>query len=194
MWRTSSSHNKLPSNIHRRTYIAQTWPRGLLGHGQTTLSPGLRAFQKPFPIANWCRHTNQCDYTVNMLRPCHQNPALSAFKSMEGSFSFDATPMAPPETEVLVHLKPVQRKSWSFHASNGWYIGPSLKHYRCIRTIMEGTGGEQLTGTFCFKHHAMPVPTITSTDRIVAAACIFTDAISGIQEAPPNKMQAIISL
>jgi hypothetical protein len=59
---------------------------------------------------------------------------------------------------------------------------------------MEGTGGEQLTDTFWFKHHAMPVPTITSTDRIVATTHLLTDAITSIQDAPPNKMQAILTL
>ena len=45
------------------------------------------------------------------------NPLLPAFEVMEGSFSFDATPMAPPSTEVLVHMKPTHHKSWAFHAS-----------------------------------------------------------------------------
>jgi hypothetical protein len=102
---------------------------------------------------------------------------------MEGSFSFDATPMAPPRTEVLIHLKPACRKSWSFHASKGWYIGPSLKHYRCIRALMEDTGSEGLTDTFRFKHHAMPVPQITATDRIIAATRALTAAIAGSQES-----------
>ena len=129
-----------------------------------------------------------------MLRPCWQNPLLSAFEAMEGSFSFDATPMAPPGTEVLIHLKPTRRKSWSFHASNGWYIGPSLKHYRYIRALMEDTGSERLTDTFRFKHHAMTVPPITATDRIIAATRELTAAIEGTQESPPDKLQAIDNL
>ncbi len=96
---------------------SQTW--------KNNFTSGITSLLKSFPIANWCHLTNQCNHTVNMPCPCCQNPALSAFESMEGSFSFDATPMAPPGTKVLVHLKPAQRKSWSFHASNGWYIGPS---------------------------------------------------------------------
>jgi hypothetical protein len=59
---------------------------------------------------------------------------------------------------------------------------------------MAGTGGEQLTDTFCFKHHAMPVPTITPTDRINAATRHLTDAIAGVQEAPPDELQAILAL
>ena len=66
----------------------------------------------------------------------------------------------PPGTEVVINLKPARRSSWSYHASNGWYIGPSLKLNHCICTIMEGTGSERLTDTFRFKHHAMPMPTI----------------------------------
>ncbi len=113
---------------------------------------------------------------------------------MEGSYWFDATPMAPPGTNVLVHLKPTHCKSWSFHASNSWYISPSLKHYRCICAIMEGTGGEHLTDTFCFKHHAMAVPVITPTNQIIAATRHLPDAISGVQESPPDKLCAISTL
>jgi hypothetical protein len=67
---------------------------------------GITGLPKSFPIANWCHLTKQCDATLNMLRPCRQNPLLSAHEALEGSFSFDATPMAPLSTEVLVHMKP----------------------------------------------------------------------------------------
>jgi hypothetical protein len=67
---------------------------------------GIAGLPKSFPIANWCGLTEQCDATLNMLRPCRQNPLLSAHEALEGSFSFDATPMAPLGTEVLVHMKP----------------------------------------------------------------------------------------
>jgi hypothetical protein len=59
---------------------------------------------------------------------------------------------------------------------------------------MEGTGGELLSDTFCSKHHAMPVPPITPTDCILAATKALTAAISGIQETPPNELQAITTL
>jgi hypothetical protein len=165
-----ASHNtNLQTNSAERAI--QTW--------KNHFAAGLASLPKSFPVANWCHLTNQCDYTINMLRPCRQNPLLSAFKAIKGSFSFDSTPMAPPGTEVLIHLKPARRKSFSFHASNGWYIGPSLKHYRCIQALMEDTGSERLTDTFRFKHHAMPVPTITATDRIIAATRALTAAIKG---------------
>jgi hypothetical protein len=59
---------------------------------------------------------------------------------------------------------------------------------------MANTGGERITNTFRCKHHALPVPVITATDRIINATTRLTAAIAGIQEAPPNKMEAIQSL
>jgi hypothetical protein len=176
-------------DIHRTNFAERdirTW--------KYHFTAGIANLPKTFPIANWCCLTNQCNYTINMFCPCHQNPLLLSFKAMEGSFLFDTTPMAPPGTKILVHLKPTHCKSWAYHASNSWYIEPSLKHYRCIRAIMEGTGGKRLTDTFHFKHHAMPIPTITPTNRIIAATRDLTAAILGIQEAPPNKLQAIATL
>jgi hypothetical protein len=57
---------------------------------------GIAGLPKSFPIVNWCWCclTTQCDATLNMIHPCHQNPLLSAHEALEGSFSFDATPMA----------------------------------------------------------------------------------------------------
>jgi hypothetical protein len=54
--------------------------------------------------------------------------------------------------------------------------------------------GKRITETFLFKHHAIPVPEITATDRIIDATTGLTAAIAGIQDSPPNKMEAIQSL
>jgi hypothetical protein len=56
------------------------------------------------------------------------------------------------------------------------------------------TGGERITNTFRFMHHAIPVPEISATDRIIDATTRLTAAIAGIQDAPPNEMEAIESL
>jgi hypothetical protein len=59
---------------------------------------------------------------------------------------------------------------------------------------MADTGGKRITDTFQFKHHPIPVPEIMATDRIIDATERLTAAIAGIQDAPPNKMEAIQSL
>jgi hypothetical protein len=121
----------------------------------------------------------------------HQNPLLSAHKALEGTFSFDATPMAPLGTEVLVHMKPNQRSTWGYHASKAWYLSHSPNRYRCIWVLMANTGGKPITDTFRFCHHAIPVPSIMATDRILDATARLTAAIEGVQEAPPDELAAI---
>jgi hypothetical protein len=59
---------------------------------------------------------------------------------------------------------------------------------------MANTGSKRITDTFRFKHHAIPVPEITATKKIINATTRLTAAIAGIQDAPPNKLEAIQSL
>ena len=78
-----------PPNIHRFNLAEQEickWKNHFLS--------GIAGLLKTFPIANRCRLTNQTDFTLNMLWPCCQNPALLVFKALKGSYLFDATLMA----------------------------------------------------------------------------------------------------
>jgi hypothetical protein len=67
---------------------------------------GLSGLPPSFPLANWCQLMMQSNATLYMIRPCCLNSLLSAHKALEGTFLFDAMPMAPLGTEVLVHQKP----------------------------------------------------------------------------------------
>jgi hypothetical protein len=49
---------------------------------------------------------------------------------------------------------------------------------------MANTGGKRITDTFQFKHHAIPVPEIMATNRIIDTTERLTAAIAGIQNAP----------
>ena len=112
---------------------------------------------------------------------------------MEGIFSFDSTPMEPVGTETLIHLKPVQRHSWGYHALKAWYIGPPLKQYRVIKGITE-SGAVRLSGTFKFKHHALTNPTVTQLDRLIKATRYLATVIQGRGDDPPDELQAIENL
>ena len=59
---------------------------------------------------------------------------------------------------------------------------------------MANSGGERITDTFQFCHLAIPVPSITATDRILDAMARLTAAIEGIQEAPHDELAAIQTL
>ena len=77
-----------PDDIHSTNIderCCHTWKKNF-----TAIRAGAPHY---FCMENWCRMTEQCDITFKMMRPCTLNPRLSAFKSTEGMFYFDATPM-----------------------------------------------------------------------------------------------------
>ena len=58
----------------------------------------------------------------NLLRQSRINPTLSAHAQLHCQFDFNATPLVPPGTKVIVHQKPSNRQSWTPRGKDGWYI------------------------------------------------------------------------
>ena len=144
-------------------------------------------------MSNWYKILEQCDITLNMMRPCTTNLNLSSFEAMEGIYSFYATPMAPVGTEILIHVKPIHRQLWVHHAMQGWYFAPTLKHY-CVIKIVTDTGSFRLTDTFKSKHHAIKTPKVTPTDNVVKATQALSLSMQKRNHAPPDELEAITNL
>jgi hypothetical protein len=70
---------------------------------------------KQFPIHLWDRLIPQSAITLNLLRQSCLNPKLSAHAKLNGPFNYNATPIAPPGTRVIIHEKPDQRGLWLPH-------------------------------------------------------------------------------
>ena len=174
-----------PADIHR-TNLAERAVRTWKNHFAATRAGTPSSFR----MGNWCKMTEQCDITLNMMRPCTTNPLLSAFEAMEGMYSFDATPMAPMGTEMLMHLKPVRRSTWDYHAIRAWYFAPALKHYRVVKGVLE-SGAVRLTDTWKLKHHSLQIPSVSPADRIVKATQTLATAIDGANPTSPDELSAI---
>ena len=123
-----------------------------------------------YPISEWERLIPQAVLTVNLLRNSRVNCKLSAYAYLFGHFDFNATPLAPPGTRILLHLKPAKRTSWGFHGEEGWYIGPSLEHYRCVKCFMPTTGTVRDADTVEFFPHKIPIPVLTTDSCLRQAA------------------------
>ena len=82
----------------------QTW--------KSCMKSSMALVPTDFPIALWCRMCQQVDLSVNIIQKCRQNPLLSAWAAMEGKCHFNATPIAPPATEMMMHKKPNKRRTW----------------------------------------------------------------------------------
>ena len=138
---------------------------------------GLCSTDENFPLQCWCRLLDQAELIINMLRPSRLNPRLSAYAQLEGSFNFNATPLAPPGTKVVVHETPAARKSWAPHGIEGWYVGPAMKHYRCFRCFIPKTGSERIAETVQFFPQQVRMPSTSSQDAAIKAIHDLTHAI-----------------
>jgi hypothetical protein len=74
--------------------------KGAVRTWKNHFTAGITGILPLFTIANWCQLTPQSNMTLNMMRPCRLNPLLSAHKEMEGSFLFDAMPLALLGTDI----------------------------------------------------------------------------------------------
>eukprot|EP00804_Cyclotella_cryptica_P006014 CCRYP_000255-RA/>CCRYP_000255-RA protein AED:0.25 eAED:0.25 QI:0/0/0/1/1/1/2/0/796 len=177
-----------PPDMHR-TNIAErairTWKNHLVAIRTGT--------PRTYRLSNWCKDLEQTDITLNMLRPCTTNPLLSAYKAVEGMFSFNRTPMAPIGTKEMVPVKPNRRQTWGYHAIRAWYFAPARHHYRCIQVVTEA-GAIRVSDTFRFLHNNLPIPTITNTDRITKATQHLIRAIEGHHGTTDDELQAIQNL
>ena len=76
----------------------QTWKDHFLA--------GLASVHPDFPMNEWDRLISQANITLNILRASRTHPHLSVYASLFGNFDFNRTPLAPPGTKIVIHLKP----------------------------------------------------------------------------------------
>ena len=138
---------------------------------------GLASVNKDFPLHLWCRMLPHAELTLNLLRQSRINPKLSGHAILHGEFNYDATPLAPPGTKVIVHEKPAVRGTWSCHGVRGWYLGPSMHHYRCHKVYISSTRGERDSDCVEFFPHNFPLPYRSSAENATIAATELAHAL-----------------
>jgi hypothetical protein len=118
---------------------------------------GLASTDGPWPMHLWCRLLPQCTMTLNMLHALQLNSKLLAKAQLNGIFAFNRTPLAPPGTRVIIHEPPI-RQSWAPHGVDGWYLGPSLEHYRCYQVYANKTAHARVANTIEFFRKPLQCP------------------------------------
>lgn len=167
----------VPPHIHRRNAAEraiQTFKHHFLAI--------LASCDPDFPISEWDRLLYQAELTLNLNRNSRCNPKLSSAAYLFGNFDFNATPLAPPGTKVQVQVKTGQRGSWSYHAVDGWYIGPAPDHYRCVQCYIPSTRSVRISDTVTFFPKVVPFPSVTLDDFLRQA----TSDILFILQNPPS--------
>jgi len=83
----------------------------------------------------WCHLIPQTVLTLNLLRTSCLNPKYSAWSCLNGPYDYNANPLAPLGTHVIMRQKPGQRAPWAPFGIDGWYVGPDFERYRCYACI-----------------------------------------------------------
>ena len=74
----------------------------------------LAGVDKAFPPYLWDLLLPQAELTLNLLCQATLNPRISAWEYFQGPFDFNKTPLGPVGCWVLIHAKPITRRSWDF--------------------------------------------------------------------------------
>ena len=139
-----------PAGTHRRNRAEraiQTFKKHFIA--------GLLGVDNNFPMHLWDLLLPQCDITLNMLRASRVHPKISANDALNGTFNFNATPLAPLGCKVVVHEKPGKRKTWDPAGTNGFYLGPAMQHYRCYLCYVTKSKGIRNCDTVDFSQNKL---------------------------------------
>ena len=189
-FRSRGMHFQLvPPHLHRNNRAERA-----IATFKDHLISGIATTDPSFPIHLWDRLIPQAVLTLNLLRPSRYNPRLSAWAALNGAFDFNATPLAPPGTRVFLYDPPANRRTWDPHATEGWYLGPALDHYRCYRCYVPKTRAERVVRTVKFMPTTFNMPQLSSKDAAIDAALQLTKALENPHPAsvliPPSLEQA----
>ena len=184
------TYQLVPPHVHRRN-AAERAIRTFKDHFL-----GILAGVDPsFPASRWDLLLPQAELTLNLLRGCHYDPSVSAWEGLNGYYKFDATPMGPLGSRVILHAKPELRKSWDFRGQDGFYVGPALNHYRCYSILKRDSQAVVISDTVRFRHHNLTVPNLTAEDKIVHALRALTHNMpSNPAASTEQQLRAIATL
>jgi len=170
----------VPPHLHRRN-AAERAIQTFKSHFITSLC----LTDPKFPATEWDRLLPQAVLTLNLLRQSRTNPKLSAYSAINGPFDYNKTPLAPPGIRTLIHEKPDNCRSWSPRATDAWYIGPALEHYRCVHCYIPSTHGTRIADTVEYIPHSIPIPSHTTEDLIRDTASDLVATLHQNNISPP---------
>ena len=144
----------------------------------------------------WDQLLEQAELTLNLFRQATYNTSKPAWEYLHVRlFNYDATPLGPLVTPVIIDNKPSRRKPYHYRGSNGFSAGVPLNHYRCQRAIDAETKSVSIMDKIEFYHHYLTQPSLTPQGRLIHALQTLTAAMhhaSAIHSA--QQLQAIYHL
>ena len=72
--------------------------------GKYHLISSLATVAKSIPLQLWFQYMPQIEITLNILRTCRRDPAISTSKALNGLFDYSKTPLVPIESPAVLIL------------------------------------------------------------------------------------------
>jgi hypothetical protein len=179
----SVAFQRVPTHVHRRNATEraiQTW--------KNHFCSALATCDPKFPLTEWDLLMPQADNTLNLLRSSRRQPNLLAYACLNGTFNFNQSPLAPPGTRVVVHITPAQRPNMGPHGVDGWYVGPSIEHYRCHKCYIPSTFSVRDALTIDWFPHNVPFPRVTANEYLRQTA---NDMLTLIQDKATHPIPSL---
>ena len=96
--------------------------------------------------------------------------------------------MAPPGTKIIAHKDSATRGTWDLNEESGWYVGPAMEHYRCVKGYFPRSKRTRICDTVTFFPHAIPFPEVRIDDYLRQAAI---DIIDILTNPPPTTLPTL---
>jgi hypothetical protein len=102
-----------------------------------------------------------------------------------GQFDLNRTPLAPPFTRAVAHVKPNKCRSWAPYGVDAWYVGPDFHHYRCYQVYVTSTNSLRIVDTLELFPQHVKMPQLSTAYRTIQAARELTHALCNPASAAP---------
>ncbi|EJK70474.1 hypothetical protein THAOC_08166 [Thalassiosira oceanica] len=146
---------------------------------------GLLATVDPMcPIQLWDEFLEQLQIVMNLLRTSRRDPSKSAYEDLFGQFDYNKTPIAVVGSKALAYDAPSTRTTFAPHATDVYYVGPALQHYRCLRFWNTKTKRFRITNTYQLFPAHCTLPTISEADKTLIAAEELLAEFKRVQLSP----------
>ena len=131
-----------------------------------------------FPPCLWDLLLEQTYLTLNLIHQETLSPRISSWDYFSVSFNWGATPLGSLGCHVIIHSKAIKRKSWDQWGEDGFNLGCSLKHYRCLTLINKQTNKSDVVSyTVELMHSYLTQPSLTPKYQLIQAMNILTCAL-----------------
>ncbi len=135
----------------------------------------LATTDRDFPLQLWDQLTPQVITCLNLLRASRTDPTKSAYEILHGPYDWNRFPLAPLGCKAVIYEDGDKRGSWASRGVDGWYLGPSLDHYRCDKYYVPETRAYGISGsTELFPQHCQ-LPDMTAHQHFRALTDELTE-------------------